>query len=129
MNMVGETYKFVLAFENNLCDDYVTEKVWKPLHVGTVPIVLGAYNYSSLFPPKSYIDIKDFKSPRDLADYMLLLDRNDRLYNEYFKWRETYRIKPHEPSYCRVCEYLNKSKNTTKIYNNLDSFWNKTRDL
>ena len=35
-------YKFYLAFENSQCYDYITEKVWKSLYYGMVPIVYGA---------------------------------------------------------------------------------------
>lgn len=35
-------YKFTLAMENSICDDYITEKLWRPLHLGSVPIVLGS---------------------------------------------------------------------------------------
>ncbi|XP_048248576.1 uncharacterized protein LOC124151241 isoform X3 [Haliotis rufescens] len=35
-------YKFAMAFENAICGDYITEKLWRPLQVGTVPIVLGS---------------------------------------------------------------------------------------
>ena len=35
-------YKFALAFENALCTDYITEKFWRPLKVGTIPIVYGS---------------------------------------------------------------------------------------
>lgn len=35
-------YKFNLATENAICDDYITEKLWRPLQVGSVPIVLGS---------------------------------------------------------------------------------------
>lgn len=35
-------YKFAIAIENAICEDYVTEKLWRPLHVGTIPIVLGS---------------------------------------------------------------------------------------
>ena len=59
---------------------------------------------------------------------MLILDRNDTLYNEYFEWKRKYKIVAHEPNYCRVCEFLNKSKNINKSYTHLDSFWNKTQD-
>lgn len=37
-------YKFVLAVENAECEDYVTEKLWKPLSIGSVPIYMGAPN-------------------------------------------------------------------------------------
>lgn len=35
-------YKFTLAMENAICDDYVTEKLWRPLRLGSVPIVFGS---------------------------------------------------------------------------------------
>lgn len=35
-------YKFAIAMENGLCTDYITEKFWRPLVVGTVPITLGS---------------------------------------------------------------------------------------
>lgn len=37
-------YKFVIAFENSACEDYVTEKLWRPLMVGVLPIYFGAPN-------------------------------------------------------------------------------------
>lgn len=128
MQMVGRQYKFFLAFENSLCKDYVTEKIWRALWVKTVPIVLGAYNYSKLFPPKSYIDIKDFPSTKDLANFLYKLDQNDNLYNEYFEWRNTYYIEKHASSVCKICEYLNKFGHSRKVYWNMDSFWNRNQD-
>ncbi len=35
------TYKFFLALENSICEDYVTEKVWMRLRHPIVPIVFG----------------------------------------------------------------------------------------
>ena len=35
-------YKFALAIENAICTDYITEKFWRPLYAGTVPIVKGS---------------------------------------------------------------------------------------
>lgn len=35
-------YKFVVLAENNICDDYMTEKFWRPFIVGSVPIVIAA---------------------------------------------------------------------------------------
>lgn len=35
-------YKFTLAFENALGEDYITEKFWRPLKLGSVPVYLGS---------------------------------------------------------------------------------------
>ena len=116
-------YKFYLSFENSLCRDYVTEKLWSAIYSDVVPIVLGAFNYSELLPPKSYIDIQDFESPKHLANYLMLLDRNDTLYNQYFAWKSLYVIRKLPPPQCSICEYLNHSYNVTKVYKRLDLFW------
>lgn len=41
---VGQ-YKFTLAFENAVCDDYITEKLWRPLIVGSVPVYYGSPSF------------------------------------------------------------------------------------
>ena len=83
-------YKFYLAFENTFCEQYITEKVFKILHddIKVIPIVRGAGPYQGIIPAGSYIDAADFSSPKDLADHLHKVDRNDTLYNEYFKPRE-----------------------------------------
>ncbi len=55
-----------------------------------VPIVLGAYkeDYISTLPPQSYINVDDFRSMRELADYVKYLDGNDTAYAAYFAWRQ-----------------------------------------
>ena len=35
-------YKFTLAMENAVCNDYITEKIWRPLQLGSVPIIFGS---------------------------------------------------------------------------------------
>lgn len=35
------SYKYMIAYENGMCDDYLTEKFWRPLIAGTVPIFFG----------------------------------------------------------------------------------------
>ena len=126
--MIERDYKFYLSFENSLCDDYVTEKLWNAINMNIVPVVLGAYNYSELLPPKSYIDVKDYKSPQELANHLKLLDKNDSLYSEYLKWKDEYDIVPHPPFACSVCEYVNRAEHVTKTYDRLDLFWDSNTD-
>ena len=49
-----------------------------------VPIVYGGANYSAFAPPHSLINVADYESPKQLADYLTYLDGNDTAYNEYF---------------------------------------------
>lgn len=44
-------------------------------------------DYARSAPDHSYIHVDDFESPKELAEYLDKLDKNDDLYNEYFKWR------------------------------------------
>lgn len=44
--LLEEDYYFYLAFENSICEDYVTEKILYPLQHFAVPIVLGGADYS-----------------------------------------------------------------------------------
>jgi hypothetical protein len=82
-------YKFTIAFENAIAKDYVTEKFFQPLVAGSVPIYLGAPNVEDFAPGDNcYINVNSFASVKELAEYLLLLDNNDELYNEYLKWKK-----------------------------------------
>ena len=51
---LSKHYKFYLAFENSDCDDYITEKFWRALSLGMIPIVRGRrVNYEKIAPPNS----------------------------------------------------------------------------
>ncbi|XP_026886544.2 4-galactosyl-N-acetylglucosaminide 3-alpha-L-fucosyltransferase 9 [Electrophorus electricus] len=120
--------KFYLSFENSIHRDYITEKMYNPLSMGSVPIALGPsrQNYESFVPGDAFIHVDDFLSPRDLAEHLLLLDTHDELYLNYFAWRRHFKVKMSSfwaEHTCRACEYL-RNHNEYKAFNNLDSwFW------
>ncbi|KAM3918929.1 3-galactosyl-N-acetylglucosaminide 4-alpha-L-fucosyltransferase FUT3-like [Leptodactylus fuscus] len=105
-------YKFYLAFENSIYEDYITEKFWRnALVYGSVPIVLGPprQNYERFIPKDSFIHVDDFSTAEDLAKYILRLDRDQKAYQQYFTWRS--RLHPVSPTgwkghYCRICKAL-----------------------
>ncbi|XP_036146861.1 alpha-(1,3)-fucosyltransferase 10 isoform X2 [Monomorium pharaonis] len=77
-------YKFTIAFENAICDDYITEKLWRPLIVGSVPIYYGSPSFKDWLPNnKSAISISDFDGPIQLANFLHNLLKNDSAYEEY----------------------------------------------
>lgn len=82
-------YKFTLSFENAICDDYITEKLWRPLILGSVPIYKGSPTVQEWMPNNhSIILVDDFQNPRDLADFIKKLDNNDEEYSKYLEFKE-----------------------------------------
>ena len=83
------TYKFTFAAENSETEDYVTEKLFGTLSSGSVPVYLGAPNARKFAPAqKSVIYVSDFASTKELADYLIELDKDDKQYNEYLQWKK-----------------------------------------
>ncbi|KAL7847691.1 hypothetical protein AOLI_G00224090 [Acnodon oligacanthus] len=81
-------YKFILAFENAICDDYITEKLWRPLKLGVVPVYYGAPNVHMWLPSnRSVIVVDPNEPPEKLAQYLKRLDKNDWEYLTYLDWK------------------------------------------
>jgi hypothetical protein len=108
-------YKFNLAFENAIGQDYVTEKFFDPLVTGTVPVYMGAPNIESFAPgDKCFINTADFGNPRELAEYLLHLHHDNAAYMEYFAWkarpfRPAFQVllsKVDGPPFARLCELV-----------------------
>ena len=121
-------YKFYLAFENGNCIDYISEKYWiNSLQNNIVPVVFGGGNYSNsnLAVPGSYINVMDFKSAKDLANYLVMLDKNDTAYNEYFSWKERYYVNVPPSWTCKLCAMLNNDSLPRKSYDHeyLETFY------
>ncbi|CAJ0918685.1 unnamed protein product [Ranitomeya imitator] len=110
------TYKFYLAFENSIHEDYITEKFWyNALYSGCVPVVLGPprANYERFIPGDAFIHVDDFLNHQELASYLLSLDKDEEKYKQYFNWRNVYKLPKRERAwivpYCKICEVLKKA--------------------
>ncbi|CAL4235795.1 unnamed protein product, partial [Meganyctiphanes norvegica] len=85
-------YMFTLAVENAQCDDYITEKLWRPLTVGSVPVYWGSPSIHDWLPNKnSIVDVRDFKDPLELAKFLYKIIQNDTLYDSYLE-HKTYGV-------------------------------------
>ena len=125
---LGRRCKFFLAFENSICPDYVTEKFYKALRYGLVPVIRGGSNNSQLFPQGSYIDNKNIKTVAVLVEYLKHLDRSTEEYLEYFDWRVDYDIDADldlkTRAQCLLCTKLHQFNYTPdrKTYSNILSW-------
>ena len=119
------TYKFYLAFENSLCGEYITEKLWRCYEWGLVPVVFGGLDtYKEVLPSNSYIDVAEFSSPKLLADYIMLVSSNETLYRNYFTWKYNYKcgnLRPRQKME-RICTFVQKNKQQTVDMNNVWNF-------
>lgn len=123
--MLRRDYKFYLAFENSWCPDYVTEKFYRPLYYDTVPIVMGGADYDLFSPPNSIINVKDFESPKRLAEYLLMLDESDELYDKYFDWKIDFTVELHPmDGWCDLCKFAHHNPQPlVKIYRDIKKWW------
>ena len=114
-------YKFYLAFENNDCKDYVTEKYWQSLNREQIPIVNWKTVDRSIVIPNSYINIHDFSDIKSLARYIMQVSENETLFNSYFDWKKSYANR-HRCASCQVCEALHDETRPAQVIEDLDSW-------
>jgi len=127
--LLTTTYKFYLSFENSLCQDYVTEKLYKALEQYTIPLVFNGLKDKTKFaPPKSFINVDEFDTVEGLVDYLKFLINNPREYIKYFWWKKHYSIKRHlfRYTYCDLCQKLNNDSFMAENhqYKSINSWYN-----
>ena len=126
-------YKFYMAFENAVCEDYITEKTYRNAFTNDiVPVIISGANLSNpaVVPPNSFINGLDFKRAVDLADYLKKIGSDPQLYNKFFKWRDewsiidggTYRIP------CDVCNKLYEPMQGIKVYDDIEQWYSIQHD-
>ncbi|CAM4934547.1 unnamed protein product [Rotaria socialis] len=121
--------KFYLAFESQSCTDYITEKFWRTLALGAIPIVSGPEreNFIRVAPLHSFIHVDDYTSDEELAQTLNLIATNRSIYEKYHHWRRYYDVH-HEAKdldpfrFCELCYRLN--TNTQRIwYENINDWF------
>jgi glycoprotein 3-alpha-L-fucosyltransferase len=122
--LLDRDYKFYLAFENSNCRDYITEKFYvNGLGQNVLPIVMGARpeDYQRSAPEGSYIHVDEFAGPAELAAYLHRLDKDNTLYNSYFKWKGTGEF-INTYFWCRLCAMLHAPK-VHRHYDDVNDWW------
>ena len=82
-----------IIVENTILEDYVSEKAWQALHLGSVPIYLGAPNVVDILPRGSFINLMDYSTAEGSYDMNALKFAVDRALESplelarYHAWR------------------------------------------
>jgi hypothetical protein len=93
-----------------------------------LPVVYGLHDdHEKLAPPHSFVNGAKFKSMKALADYLILLDKNDTLYNEYFWWKPHFQVRDSQrdknQGMCHLCAALHDPTRPPQIYPTLTDWW------
>lgn len=121
-HLVSINFKFYLAFENSLCEDYTSEIFYFIFiyDLPVIPVVRGALNSKINLPRGTFIDTNDFKSPRLLANYLREVGDNSAEYISLLKKKDNYtsRRKPDifQSALCNLCERLHFDNITSEAY-------------
>lgn len=122
--------KFYLAFESKNCSYYITEKFWRTLSSGLIPIVLqpSKHFYEKIAPPNSYIHLEDFDyNLKKLSKHLFQVSSSIDLYKTYFQWKYEYEVvydmKLEKLRMCELCSKLNKETNEI-YYKSVSNYFN-----
>jgi hypothetical protein len=68
---VISNYRFTISVENYRGNiDYISEKIFEPLMVGSVPVYLGEEKITDIIPKSAFVDVRDFSNKKELIHYL-----------------------------------------------------------
>jgi hypothetical protein len=106
-NKISKNYLFVMPVESDNCSALLTPKVIAILQSSSIPVVLNASLMSALGPLTTIIHRTQYKSPKDLADYLNNVGTDYNKYKLYLEWKRRYRIRDQRRDFCKLCHLLN----------------------
>ena len=75
-------YRFHIAFDNRMSSGWTTEKFTDAFEAFTVPIYWGDEHALQWFNPKSFINVRNYKSFSECCDYILHLENSPSEYTK-----------------------------------------------
>ncbi|EPB73046.1 fucosyl transferase [Ancylostoma ceylanicum] len=118
-NELIANHRFYIAFENSICNDYITEKFFMRASQMLVPVVMRRRYYERAgIPPRAFIALDDFRNVKEMGQYLNYLRNNDTEYMKYFEWTAHFR-KPsmyHSNALCKLCEDIYNGKKIVNMY-------------
>ena len=121
---LAKKYKFSMVFFNQDCDYFVDDQLSHAFDAGSVPVVMGTDKLDEFLPgnlQQAVINVRDFKSPKLLAEYLKNVGNNETVYSKYLEWKLKgignisgtvigEHWKPKYPFYCKMCLALSEGR-------------------
>ena len=84
---LAKKYRIILGLDIDKNKDHITDVVWEAFLSGAVPVIAGAENIATRFPPKSFINAKMFDNNEELAEHVKEVMTNKEVWLSYQAWR------------------------------------------
>ncbi|CAG2214580.1 FUT-1 [Mytilus edulis] len=123
---ISQNYKFYLSFENSLCNNYVSEKVYDIFEDDNMmlPVIRGAPNITSILPEGTFITTSDFTSPKQLAAFLAKIGSSEDKYTSYLRKKHSYSVTNwafnFKTAICDLCTRIKNEKLVNKKINVYD---------
>ena len=122
-DIYNTSYRYNLAFENSLCEDYITEKFYENYKYDILQVVRGNANFKKPIDvsQEAYISASDFKNPHELGKFLKYLSSNPERYASLLRKKDEYTVVPYLELFrnagCEMCKRLHSVDTYSSIYN------------
>ena len=128
---IAKDYKFYLSFENSICEDYLSEKVFTWFGLDIINVVRGGISYNRTLPEHTYVNTDSFTSIDHLGNFLKLLSSSEKAYTSMLRLKEKYSVvagktKKHE-AYCDLCRKLHNLPDNQRVYSSIGNWWRKNK--
>lgn len=124
-------YKFFLSFENSMCPDYVSEKVFRYFNHDVIQVVRGGADYDTLLPNDTFINTAKFPDIKTLTEYLTDVGSDQERYISYLRQKDVYKAHTESFTYknsmCNLCRKLNSKNSYRNTYADIRQYIQETR--
>ncbi|XP_052263188.1 3-galactosyl-N-acetylglucosaminide 4-alpha-L-fucosyltransferase FUT3-like [Dreissena polymorpha] len=121
--ILDNDYTFYLGFENSFCQDYMTEKLFQYYKRDLITVVRGSMGYAKYLPQETFVNAADFRSVKELGEFLNRLSNNEDEYIEYLRRKDSYEVYEREyvfrDAMCNICDKINNLEKYRKVYKNI----------
>lgn len=123
--ILDHTYRFFLAFEQQLCTEYITEKFFDNYNYNTIQVVRGGVPHNRPINTTKgvYISASDFDSAHHLGKYLKALSKDVTEYTNLLRKKEEFENIPYQTLFqnamCDICYRLHHIDKYRFIYKNI----------